>query len=120
MYWWLCPLALATCCERRAVNGCAGSRQADAVLLIFTLAAVAPEDMAAMLHTAFQVLIHLWPHLPSTVDSSGQLSSCCTLGACCQGDIGWQSAEPQLALLNATQRVLVDRVKLMRMLCTIP
>ena len=35
---------------------CAGLRQADAVLLIFTLAAVAPQEMAAMLRTAFQVL----------------------------------------------------------------
>lgn len=33
----------------------AGSAEADAVLLIFTLAAVDPQDMAAMLDTAFQV-----------------------------------------------------------------
>ena len=39
-----------------AVVTYAGLRQADAVLLIFTLAAVAPQEMVAMLHTAFQVL----------------------------------------------------------------
>ncbi|KAL3133398.1 hypothetical protein ABBQ38_007267 [Trebouxia sp. C0009 RCD-2024] len=33
-----------------------GRQGADAVLLIFTLAAVAPQEMAAMLHTAFQAL----------------------------------------------------------------
>ena len=37
----------------------AGLRQADAVLLIFTLAAVAPQEMDAMLRTAFQVLTAL-------------------------------------------------------------
>ena len=37
---------------------CAGS--ADAVLLIFTLAAVAPAEMPAVLQTAFQVCAFLY------------------------------------------------------------
>ncbi len=45
---WLVPWP-DVCCHVVA----AGS--ADAALLIFTLAAVTPEEMPAMLHTAFQV-----------------------------------------------------------------
>ena len=45
---WLVPWP-DVCCHVFA----AGS--ADAALLIFTLAAVRPEEMPAMLHTAFQV-----------------------------------------------------------------
>ena len=54
----LLVLVLGACCDHKAntVVTCAGLQQADAVLLIFTLAAVAPEEMVVMLRTAFQVL----------------------------------------------------------------
>ena len=72
------------CHYQQCVVPCnAGTAGADAVLLIFTLAAVEPQDMPAMLHSAFQVKPAVAQEQQQSPRCLADLSStCCNKSQC--------------------------------------